>query len=54
MPFFTPLVVPRDPLPPNWVVPAGSHTGDNFQLNWTEIIPDATPRVPTDPDAYPG
>ncbi len=54
MPFFTPLMVPSDPLPPNWVIPAGSHTGDNFQLNWTEIRPDSTPIVPTDPDAYPG
>ena len=41
-------------LPSNWVIPAGSHTGENFQFNWTEIRPDITPIVPTDPHAYPG
>lgn len=41
-------------LPSTWVIPAGNHSGENFQLNWTEISPDTTPRLPTDPDAYPG
>jgi len=50
--FATPLS-DTNPLPSNWVIPAGNHSGDNFQLNWTEISPDTTPALPTDPNAYP-
>jgi hypothetical protein len=51
--FSTPLS-DTNPLPSNWVIPAGNHSEGNFVLNWTEISPDTTPRLPTDPDAYPG
>jgi hypothetical protein len=51
--FSTPLS-DANPLPSSWVIPAGSHSEGNFVLNWTEISPDTTPRLPTDPDAYPG
>jgi len=51
---FGTLLSDTNPLPSNWVIPAGDHSGENFQLNWTEISPDTTPRLPTDPDAYPG
>jgi hypothetical protein len=47
----TPLL-DTSPLPSSWVVPAGNHSGEDFQLNWTEISPDTTPTSLTDPD-YP-
>ena len=44
-----------NPLPSNWVIPAGNQSAGNCQINWTEISPDSTPPLPTDPDhPYPG
>jgi len=47
----TPLL-DTSPLPSSWVVPAGNLSGEDFQLNWTEISPDTSPTSLTDPD-YP-
>jgi hypothetical protein len=41
-------------LPQNWVIPAGSYAEEDVTINWTEISPDSTPPLPTDPNAYPG
>jgi hypothetical protein len=44
-----------NPLPSSWVIPAGNQSVGNCQINWTEISPDSTPPLPTDPDhPYPG
>ncbi len=57
-PWFSGCATPlsdTNPLPSNWVIPAGNQSVGHCQINWTEISPDSTPPLPTDPDnPYPG
>ena len=44
-----------NPLPPSWVIPAGSAScEDCTQFEWSEIRPDTEPIPPTSDDAYHG